>query len=220
MPADPKPIVCDALDSEEVATLPERLRTQLGGDTGKRDEWLVIHASWPLSGVADRLNKLGDAWMEHASRLDPGKDLAQILARLLTRWQDVDTDLALDNFALRQEYLDETPLLTAKQIHGRSGVRSSNPSEPASRWKKEGRTFALRIQGRDLYPAFQFQDGAPRPVIKEVLAALPRGMTSWQKAFWFASGNGWLDGDEPQQRLDHGEQVVDAARQLAEPARG
>lgn len=220
MPADPKPIVCDVLDSEEVATLPERLRVGLGGVTGERDEWLLIHASRPLSGVVDRLNKLGNAWVESGMRADPHEDLARILTRLLAWRQDVDTDLALDNFALRQEYLNETRLLTAKQIHGMSGVQSSNPSEPASRWKKEGRTFALRMGGRDFYPAFQFQDGEPRSVIKEVLAALPTGMTSWQKAFWFASGNGWLNGDEPQQRLDHGEQVVDAARQLAEPSRG
>ena len=220
MPVDPMPIMCDALDSEEVATLPERLRSDLSGDRRGRDEWLVIRASWPLAGVVHRLNRLGGAWAESALRTDPGKDLAKILARLLAPRQGIDTDLALDNFVLRQEYLDETPLLTAKQIHDRSGVRSSNPSEPASRWKKEGRTFAVRIQRRDLYPAFQFQDGVPRPVIKEVLATLPAGMTSWQKAFWFASGNGWLDGDEPQQRLDHGEQVLYAAGQLAVPARG
>lgn len=220
MPADPKPIMCDALDSEEVATLPQRLRSRLGGNAGERDEWLVIHASWPLAGVAQQLNRLGGAWVESAGRADPGKDLEQILTRLLTLRQDVDTDLALDNFALRQEYLDETPLLTAREIHGMSRVRSTNPSEPASRWKKEGKTFAVRIQRRDLYPAFQFQDGVPRPVIKEVLAALPAGMTPWQKAFWFASGNGWLDGDEPQQRLDDGEQVLEAARQLADPAHG
>ena len=54
----------------------------------------------------------------------------------------------------------------------------------------------------------------------QVLAALPAEMTLWQKAFWFASGNGWLDGDEPQRRLDDGERVVEAARRLAEPARG
>ena len=220
MPVDPMPIMCDALDSEEVATLPERLRSDLSGDHRERDEWLVIRASWPLAGVVHRLNRLGGAWAESALQADPGKDLAKILTRLLAPRHGVDTDLALDNFVLRQEYLDETPLLTAKQIHDRSGVRSSNPSEPASRWKKEGRTFAVRIQRRDLYPAFQFQDGVPRPLIKEVLAALPAEMTSWQKAFWFASGNGWLDGDEPQQRLDHGEQVLYAAGQLAEPARG
>lgn len=219
MPADPKPIVCEALQSEEVATLPKRLRVHLN-EGGQRDGWLVIHTSWPLSGVVDQLNKLGSAWTESALGADPGKDLAQILTRLLTPRQDVDVDLALDNFALRQGYLDETPLFTAKQIHGMSGVRSANPSEPASRWKKEGKTFAVRVQRRDLYPAFQFQDGVPRPVIKEVLATLPARMTSWQKAFWFASGNGWLDGDEPQQRLDDGEQVLEAARQFAAPAHG
>ena len=219
MPADSRPIVCDALDSEEVATLPESLRIRLGADTGGRDEWLVIHASWPLSDVVQHLNKLGAAWAESTWRVDPGKDLAQILTRLLAPGRHVDADLALDNFALRQEYLDETPLLTARQIHERSGARSANPSEPASRWKKEGKTFAVRIDRRDLYPAFQFQDGMPRPVIKKLLAALPAGMTSWQKAFWFASGNGWLDGDEPQQRLDD-EQVLEAARQLADSAHG
>ena len=220
MPADPKPIMCAALDSEEVATLPQRLRSRLGCNTGERDEWLVIHASWPLAGVAHQLNRLGSAWVESTWRADPGKDLAQILTRLLTPRQDVDTDLALDNFALRQQYLDETPMLTARQIQEVSGVRSANPSEPASRWKKEGKTFAVRIQKRDFYPAFQFQEGVPRPVIKGVLAALPPCMTSWQKAFWFASGNGWLDGDEPQQRLDDGEQVLEAARQFADSARG
>ena len=220
MPAEPKQIMCEALQSEEIATLPRRLRTRMGGDARERDRWVVIYASWPLSSVVDQLNRLGGAWAESVSRADPGKDLAQILTSLLTPSPDVDTDLALDNFALRQEYLDETPLLTAKQIHGMSGVRSANPSEPASRWKKEGKTFAVRVQRRDFYPAFQFQDGAPRPVIKEVLATLPAGMTSWQKAFWFASGNGWLDGDEPQGRLDDGEQVLEAARQLADPAHG
>ena len=111
-------------------------------------------------------------------------------------------------------------MLTADQVHNMSGLHSRNKSEPASRWKKEGKTFAVRVERRDLYPAFQFEDGAPRPVVRDVLAALPDGMTSWQKAFWFASGNGWLDGEEPQRRLNDGERVVDAARRLSEPAGG
>ena len=219
MPSKAMPIMCEALRAQDVARLPQRLRSQLAGDD-ESDRWVLIRASWPLAGLVDRINRLGGSWAGSARRADASEDLGQILTRLLTTRQDVETDLALDNFALRQEFLDETPLLTAKQIHGVSGLGSTNPSEPASRWKKEGKTFAVRVKKRDLYPAFQFQDGVPRPVVKQVLDVLPAGMTSWQTAFWFASGNGWLDGDEPQHRLDDGEQVVEAARQLAEPAHG
>ena len=132
----------------------------------------------------------------------------------------LEAELAVDNLGLRNEYIDETPLLTAAQIHRMSGLKSKNTSELASQWKAEGRTFAVRMGGRDRYPAFQFEDGSPRPAMKAILAALPATMTPWQKALWFASGNGWLDGDEPQHRLDDGESIVEAARQLAEPARG
>ena len=37
-------------------------------------------------------------------------------------------------------------------------------------------------------------------------------MTGWQIAMWFASGNGWLEGAEPQERLSDPDAVVDAAR--------
>ena len=132
----------------------------------------------------------------------------------------VRAQLAVDNLEMRREYLDETPTLTAADIHMASGLRSRNTSEPASRWKGEGKLFAVRVGRRDLYPVFQFEDGAPRPVIKDILGALPETMTGWQKALWFASGNGWLDGDEPQRRLDDRQQVVAAAGRLAEPASG
>ena len=126
----------------------------------------------------------------------------------------------LNQLELRRQYLDQTPMLTAEQIRRNSGLHSRNKSEPASRWKSEGRTFAIHMGRRDLYPAFQFEDGVPRPVMRDVLSALPEGMTAWQKALWFASGNGWLDGDEPQRRLNDGPRVVEAARRLADPAAG
>ena len=101
-----------------------------------------------------------------------------------------------------------------------SGLKPRNRSEPTSRWKREGRLFAVRRAGVDLYPSFQFADGAPLPVIKDVLAALPGHMTGWQIAMWFGSGNGWLDGAEPQDRLSDPDAVVDAARKLADSAVG
>ena len=35
-------------------------------------------------------------------------------------------------------------------------------NKPASQWKAEGKTFAVRMGGRNRYPVFQFEDGSPR----------------------------------------------------------
>ena len=106
------------------------------------------------------------------------------------------------------------PLITVQPIHRK------NASEPASRWKREGRIVAVRHRGRDLYPAFQFADGQPRRVIKDILAQIPASLTAWQIALWFASGNGWLDGATPEERIDAPGEVVEAALHLATPAEG
>ena len=215
---EPKPIMWAPLEAEEVENLPPRVRGRLGEAAGEKDEWLVVHASWPIGGMVDRLNRLSRTRMEMPWRQGP--DLDRMLALLVAAGSGVEAELAVDNLELRSAYLEETPTLTAAQIHRMSGLNSKNTSVPASRWKSEGKTFSVRVGGRDLYPAFQFEDGSPRPVVRDVLAALPQAMTAWQKALWFASGNGWLDGDEPQQRLHDGELVVAAARHLSEPARG
>ena len=132
----------------------------------------------------------------------------------------VETALELENARLRDDYLRKTPLLTAAEVRVASGLSPQNRSEPASRWKREGRLFAVRRSGIDLYPAFQFADGTPRPAIKSILAALPDEMTGWQIAMWFASANGWLDGAAPQDSLSEPDAVIGAARRLADPAVG
>ena len=79
----------------------------------------------------------------------------------------VENELEIDNARLRSRYFQETPLLTGAEVRAASGLNPRNKSEPASRWKREGRLFAVRRSGVDHYPAFQFADGAPRPVIRE-----------------------------------------------------
>ena len=134
---------------------------------------------------------------------------------------DVQALIEMDNARLQSDYLRETSMLTAAQIRDASGLRPKNPSEPASRWKREGRVFAVRHGGRDLYPAFQFQDGQPRPVIRRILDDMPPSATDWQIALWFASANGWLDdGAEPQTQLANERDVVEAARDFASPVEG
>lgn len=215
-----KRIACDTLQPDEVQKLPLRIRAGMGEEAGVSGEWVVLHAPWPLTGMVERLNRLGELPTMHRRRPPTDSDLDRMLTWLVGEHSDVEEGLAFDNLAARREYVDGTPAMTAEEVHRMSGLASRNRSEPASRWKKEGRAFAVRLGRRDLYPAFQFQDGRPRTVVRDVLAALPADMTPWQRAFWFASGNGWLDGDEPQWRLDDGDQVIEAARRLSEPASG
>ena len=213
---EPKPIAFAPLNPDEIDELPARVKARLPATAGEGAGWMVLRTSWPLEQLVeqlDRLDQVIEAWAETQSI-----DLA--LLRLADASAGPESGLMLANLALRKQYLDETRTLTAGEVHDLSGLLSRNRSEPASRWKKEGKAFAVRVGRRDLYPAFQFEDGAPRPVMRGVLAALPGTMTPWQTAFWFASGNGWLDGDEPQHRLNDAEQVVEAARRLADPARG
>lgn len=216
---EPKRIAYETLEPDEVHQLPKRIRLRLAEGVGERDEWVIIHSSWPVSRMVDRLNLLGGLSGDHLWQ-PAAPDLDRMLSWLVRDPGDVEHALALDNLAARREYLADMPTLTSEQIHDASGLASRNKSEPASRWKKEGKTFAVRLGRRDLYPAFQFLDGKPHWVLRDVLAALPTDMTGWQKAFWFASANGWLNGDQPQRRLNDAEQVVEAARRLSEPARG
>ena len=134
---------------------------------------------------------------------------------------DIDRELELDNAELRARYVREVPTYTAPDIHElMHGSRLRNPSEPASRWRREKKVFAVRAGRNRLFPRFQFADGHPRPVIGEIMRRLPDDMTSWQTAFWFWSGNGWLDGKSPADALGDRDRVLEAASRLREPAVG
>ena len=122
---------------------------------------------------------------------------------------DIDLEIERDNAELRATYLRTTELYTAEDIQG-----------PSAKWKREGRVFAIQDDGKDLFPAFQFADGQPLPIIKKILEALPEDMSPWQTAFWFESGNGWLDGEVPQECLKNESDLIDAAEQLALPEIG
>lgn len=134
---------------------------------------------------------------------------------------DVEQDLIDDNARLRARLLAALPMLTAAEVSARAGARGRNASEPASRWKREGRVLAVPQGGADLYPRFQFDAaGEPLPVVRRVLAALPAALAPWPRLSWFASGNGWLGGRAPLDALDDPDAVVEAARRLADPAVG
>ena len=117
----------------------------------------------------------------------------------------------------RQRYLQNVSCWTSKDVADAARHVNKNASSTANRWKSEGKIFAIPAAGkRDVYPAFQFQDGKPRAVIAELLKILEGARTPWEIAQWFIASNSWLDGDSPADLLDDPDSrdlLLDAATQ-------
>ena len=71
---------------------------------------------------------------------------------------------------------------------------------------------------RDVYPAFQFENGKPIKAVQEVLDAFGGRKAPWKLALWFTSNNGALpDSARPVDLLaSDPDAVVLAARRDAE----
>ncbi len=100
---------------------------------------------------------------------------------------------AVRNAAARREFLSEFPTFTSADVARAAGSAAKNVAALATRWRKEGRVFAVPWGGELRYPAFQFDDdGAPLPTIKPVLEILTAVASDWQVALWFATPSPYL----------------------------
>ena len=215
------------LTADEVEQFSSGLREKIkavGGPPGKLRRWVLIGAGSRPEAAAIRATVTMAGRIVALRRREMTERNIEALVDLYLQGEeraDVDRELEQDNAELRACYLREVPTYTAADIHKlMHGSQLSNPSEPASRWKREKRVFAVPVGRAQLFPRLQFSDGNPLPVIKEVLKRLPDGMTPWQIAFWFQSGNGWLDGRSPEEALGDEDAVLNAADRLREPAIG
>lgn len=152
----------------------------------------------------------------------PEQDREQTLSfqEKLELRRKLEAKLLKRNLKMLNEYLKRNILLNAQDIHRMSGSKSSRESEPSTRWKREGKIFAIRNRGLNLFPSFQFRDGIPLPVIKEVLTIIGEQFSTWQIACWFEGGNGWLGGDAPQNCLEKPDVVISAAHRFMNPTIG
>ncbi len=215
------------LTADDVEQLSSRLREKIkavGSPPGKLRRWILIGVGSRPEAAAIRATVTMAGRIVALRRREMTERNIEALVDLYLQGEeraDVDRELEQDNAELRACYLREVPTCTAADIHKlMHGSQLSNPSEPASRWKREKRVFAVPVGRAQLFPRFQFADGNPLPVIKDVLKRLPDGMTPWQIAFWFQSGNGWLDGRSPEEALGDEDAVLNAADRLREPAIG
>lgn len=144
--------------------------------------------------------------------------LAEVL--LPDELADARGALASDNLELRDRFVSEVRQLTSAEVGAQAGLKTKNPYATAARWKKSGDVFSVQHRGTELFPAFQFRDGRPHPTVKNALAALPARLSSWQRAFWFVSANGWLGDKAPADLLDDPKAVVAAAEREGEEVIG
>ncbi len=218
------------LTLDEVERFPTELLEKLRGRANppgaqqQLQRWILVGA--PSRRDAEVLCKtmtMAGRMLEQRRREFTERNIEALLDLFLQDEEraDIDRELELDNAELRARYLREVPTYTAADIHElMHGSRLRNPSEPASRWRREKRVFAVRAGRNRLFPRFQFADGHPRPVIREIMKRFPDDITSWQIAFWFWSGNGWLDGKSPADALGDQDRVLEAASRLREQAVG
>lgn len=182
-------------------------------------ETLVVSAREPQDlKLAERTLRAVDRFIIQSRQERSADRIGKLIDIMLDGEPISPTQEALeqDNAALRARYLQTVPTFSASDLHRMAGSRSSNRSALAGGWKEKRRVFAVPHNGQDRFPAFQFIDGQPLKSIKEILSALPTDLSAWQIAFWFASGNGWLGGAAPQERLDDPAAVVVAAQRMNE----
>ena len=207
------------LSESEIAKLPAPVRRKIQVAFGPADmtngTWMLVGAaSTVTASVIDRAIAQIALVASNYAAARSERNIERLLEMIVEDMHSVDIDLEIENAEMRAEYLADNKLLTAQDVRDQWGLNPRNKSEPASRWKREGKIFAVRNGAIDLYPAFQFVDGSPRPVIKEILVEISEDFTAWQVAFWFASGSGWLNGEEPQNCLDQVDDVLMAATRL------
>ncbi len=110
-----------------------------------------------------------------------------------------------------------TEWLTAAEIGDLADLGPANPIATVSRWKQQGRIFALRHGGKDYYPRYALgTDFRPLPAIKGILAVLA-DYDPELLAAWFDSTSRFLGGKRPREIVaNEPAKALAAARNMIE----
>ncbi len=123
------------------------------------------------------------------------------------------------NAAARTQFLEHYETYSSSDINQINGSTATNKAALASGWRSKGKIFAIDYRGKQLYPAFQFDNqGKPRKVMAKVIKLFDEENKGWQLALWFTNPNAVLNGKMPVEIIaSQPESIVDAVKEEAEP---
>ncbi|MCL1960873.1 MAG: hypothetical protein FWG56_03645 [Desulfovibrionaceae bacterium] len=151
------------------------------------------------------------------------EEMVDFMAARMVAPSAAETEMAQRLASRRARVLNEFGYFTAQQLAEMNKSQASNRSALADNWRKRRQVFAVphpdkTARERDVFPAFQFENGKPVKAIQPVLEAFGDRKAPWKLALWFTSSNGWLAGSaRPVDLLERDPQaVIEAARRDAE----
>lgn len=166
--------------------------------------------------IARRIRpKSGEVVRQTIERDDPPRfeGLIETFRSKLDLPRPASVSQALRNAELRTAFITEVGAMTAAEVAQLAGSKAKNSSALAGRWRSQRRIFAVPWGGEVLYPAFQFANGEPRPIIARVLQSFGERPSGWEVALWFATPSQYLTRNgRPLERLDDPDALEAAAR--------
>lgn len=197
-------------DSKENGHRGKRLYTLETHDLGSGSQELLLRSGEPAVIANARHifelleNRLANANFEGLARL-----VGDIPLELPEGYGAVELEMVRRNTEERQRFLDEHRVLNATEVHTQSGLRAKNEHATANRWRAQGRIFAVKLERRFYYPAFQFEYGEPKAVFRQLIAVGGPHYRGWPLALWLNAPNGWLEkGSRPIDMINHSPQAV------------
>lgn len=127
--------------------------------------------------------------------------------------------VARDTLEWRKAFIGAHPCWTSTQVAFESTSTAKNRAAIASRWVREKKIFAVKYEGQQWFPQFQFHVGEPVPAVAQVIQAFPEHTTGWDLAYFFATPNSSIAGRKPLELLKSDPaRVVSLAQAFANPA--
>jgi hypothetical protein len=203
----------------QTLTLPPRRRgapaegeLKIRGDHSTLDAIAELaKAMAAVPGAEELARAIAERFRRGGSDLEREVRLIDLLMPAPSTMSETATLQIRRNAAAREGALTEFGAFTSAELASARGSHAKNPHTTTSRWLRDGLAFAVDTPVGRLFPAFQFAQGAPRPVIAQVLAALGGQLRGWEILLWFTGSSGYLGGARPVDRLASAPEDVVAA---------